>query len=440
MKVEKQDAQFERIKVKLGQARRKDAEFAEFGASSHQYKLKKKLTAGKLADWEARYGIKLPEPFAGFLTEIGNGGAGPYYGIYSLAQATSYTELPALQGRAALYPGMTPEEWNLLTEPLTGERDISDEEYEEARNKALGGMLCIGTQGCDYEMYLVLEGEHRGRIVYTSEFYPDHPFFFVYEDNFLDWYERWLDEIILDYHNPWFGSRLPGDENTLIQLYRTTPDGKLQVKALEAMFKFKRIAPSTLEFLNNVAEQSPRDSKTAISLLCKTSFAAGRPYLLKLLQSDDAEGALHALTILNTHGKNQDRTEFIPLIRQRLEHVDDEETLRYAGYILKDCDAVSFSDFAPFLCHASLDMQTAAVYAVRDCRNKQENWEIIEQMFRSGGTEVVRSTITYWDVIPHEKLLPYYKAIWPEYKGNPNFREKFAACLRELHLPDDYFG
>lgn len=162
MNIEKQTAQLERIKTKLGQALRKDAEFAEFGSSSHQYRQEDKLTAGKLADWEAQYGIKLPEPFARFLTEIGNGGAGPYYGIYPLEQATSYTELPALQGRAALHPGMSAEEWNILTEPLTGERDISDEEYEEARNKALGGMLCIGTQGCEYEMCLVLEGEHRG--------------------------------------------------------------------------------------------------------------------------------------------------------------------------------------------------------------------------------------------------------------------------------------
>lgn len=170
MELEKQADQLERIRTKLEQALCKDAEFAEFGASSHRYKLKEKLTAGELADWEAQYGIRLPEPFARFLTEIGNGGAGPYYGIYPLAQATSYTELPALQGRAALHPGMTAEEWNLLTEPLTGERDISDEEYEEARNKALGGMLCIGTQGCEYEMYLVLEGEHRGGLCIPRNF------------------------------------------------------------------------------------------------------------------------------------------------------------------------------------------------------------------------------------------------------------------------------
>ncbi|MEK4003642.1 hypothetical protein [Paenibacillus sp. FSL H3-0333] len=43
MELEKQADQLERIRTKLEQALRKDAEFAEFGASSHRYKLKEKL-------------------------------------------------------------------------------------------------------------------------------------------------------------------------------------------------------------------------------------------------------------------------------------------------------------------------------------------------------------------------------------------------------------
>jgi hypothetical protein len=91
----------------------------------------------------------------------------------------------------------------------------------------------LGTQGCEYDMYLVLEGKYRGRIVYTSDFHPDHPFFFVYEGSFLNWYERWLDEIILDYDIGWFGSRMPGDENALIQIYQSAPNEEIQTKALD---------------------------------------------------------------------------------------------------------------------------------------------------------------------------------------------------------------
>lgn len=60
-------------------------------------------------------------------------------------------------------------------------------------------------------------------------------------------------------------------------------------------------------------------------------------------------------------------------------------------------------------------------------------------MLMGGDKEVVKNSILYWDVIPHEKLLPYYKAVWPEYKSNLNLREKFIDCLKELKLSDDYF-
>lgn len=172
----KKETQLDRIKNKLSQAMRKDADFSVFGASSHQYRVKEKLTAKELADWQAHNQVTLPEPYAQFLTKIGNGGAGPYYGIYSIEKAASYTERQALLAKSVLHPGMTKEEWNHLIEPLTKDEDIPDEEYDEACNKVLGGMLCIGTQGCEYDMYLVLEGKYRGRIVYTSDFHPDHPF------------------------------------------------------------------------------------------------------------------------------------------------------------------------------------------------------------------------------------------------------------------------
>ncbi|EGL13420.1 MULTISPECIES: SMI1/KNR4 family protein [unclassified Paenibacillus] len=434
----KKETQLDRIKNKLGKAMRKDTAFSVFGASSHKYRVYEKLTAKELADWQAKNQVTLPESYTQFLTRVGNGGAGPYYGIYSIEKATSYTD-SALTTKCVLHPGMTKEEWNHLTEPLINDEDISDLEYDAARDRVLGGMLCIGTQGCEYDMYLVIEGKHRGKIVYTSDFYPDRPFFFVYEDNFLDWYERWLDEIILDYDIAWFGSRMPGDENALIQVYQNAPNEEIKSKALDGMFKFKKISQPTIDFLESVAEQRQNDRTTAIQLICKTSVDAGRGYLLELLHSDRNEDLLHALQILNWYGKSFDLAEFIKVIVQSLDRVHDPETLRHVGYVLESSGAITLQNFAPFLCHTDSNIQTAAIYATRDCNDKSESWEIIQRMFMGGGKEAVKNSIQYWGLIPHEKLLPYYKAAWPEYKSNPNFREKFMACLKELNLPDDYF-
>jgi hypothetical protein len=109
------------------------------------------------------------------------------------------------------------------------------------------------------------------------------------------------------------------------------------------------------------------------------------------------------------------------------------------GCVLESSGAITLQNFASFLCHTDSNIQSAAIYATRNCNDKSESWEIIEQMLVGGDKEVVKNTILFWGVIPHEKLLRHYKTAWPEYKSNINFREKFTGCLKELNLPDDYF-
>jgi len=435
----KKDSQLDRITHKLEKAMRKDQTLEVFGASSHKYKVNEKLTAKELANWQATHQVALPESYTQFLQKIGNGGAGPYYGIYSLDKATTYTETHTLTAKCILRPKMTKEEWNHLTEPLNSDEDISDLEYDAARDKVLGGMLCIGTQGCEYDMYLVLEGKHRGKVVYTSDFHPDHPFFFVYEDSFLDWYERWLDEIILDYDIGWFGSRMGGDEAKLMQVYQNAPNEEIQLKALDGMFKLKKLSKPTIQFLEGVAEKRQQDRITAIQLICKTSIGAGRDLLLELLRAENNEDFVQAIMILRANRRSPAIKEFLTVIKQSLKRVHDPETLRYVGYVLESADAITLADFGPFLCHTNPNMQTTAIYATRNCKQKSKDWKIIEQMLSGGSPEVMRNVILYWDMVPHEKLLPYYKAAWPEYKSRIHFRETCTAGLKALNLPDDYF-
>lgn len=178
---------------------------------------------------------------------------------------------------------------------------------------------------------------------------------------------------------------------------------------------------------------------TAIQLICKTSIDAGKGCLLELLHAENDEDFLQAVKVLNWYGKSADITDCIEVIVRSFDKVHDEETLRHIGYVLEASNAITFPGFARFLCHSDSKMQTAAIYATGNCHDKADNWEIIEQMLKRGGKQTIKNTISYWGIIPYEKLLPYYKAKWPEYKSNPNFREQFTACLKELGLPDDYF-
>ena len=83
---------------------------------------------------------------------------------------------------------------------------MSDEEYDLAAGNIYAGILPIVSQGCTYLNGLVVTGPYKGRVV-NLDFEFGEPSF-AFEENFLDWYERWLDEVILgalDKSPSWFG-------------------------------------------------------------------------------------------------------------------------------------------------------------------------------------------------------------------------------------------
>ena len=71
----------EKIMGVLARARQMDPECQMFGASKHQYRLNLPIEASFVRSVEAEYGFSLPEDYFRFITEIGDGGAGPDYGI-----------------------------------------------------------------------------------------------------------------------------------------------------------------------------------------------------------------------------------------------------------------------------------------------------------------------------------------------------------------------
>lgn len=105
-----------------------------FGANRHRYHLRAPLSEARLVALEATAGISLPEDYRDFLLEMGDGGAGPYYGLVPFDQ-------PAQQ--------------DLATGPFT----------VPSRNRgAWHGAVLLCHLGCGYLVYLVVEGEHRGEV------------------------------------------------------------------------------------------------------------------------------------------------------------------------------------------------------------------------------------------------------------------------------------
>lgn len=193
------------IRDKLEQIRQTGVGAGVFGSESHKYHLDPPATPAEVATFEQEWGIELPESYRTFLLHVGNGGfsfgnsaAGPYYGIYQLGhgvdEMVTVNTAEALQAGCTLKPGISKEEWESLTASLEDE-NVPDEEYDRLFTEIFAGVLPIGSQGCTYLHGLILNGPHAGRVI-NMDMQGLQPRF-AKDDDFLDWYERWLD-LILD--------------------------------------------------------------------------------------------------------------------------------------------------------------------------------------------------------------------------------------------------
>jgi SMI1 / KNR4 family (SUKH-1) len=210
-----------KILKKLAAARSAPGLGTRFGVEKHHFRLRPPLPKSELLAFERHHNVVLPEDYRQFLLLASDGGAGPYYGLEPLSNWDEWFEeeaqLPgflasscplvdgvslrdawkaaqmrdARRAQGVVHVGATPSEaWEALLPrnwPEWGK-----------------GTINICDQGCTYSARLIVSGEARGRIVYLDSqlWYPPY---FVSDPNFIDWYERWLENTLSAGQDGWFG-------------------------------------------------------------------------------------------------------------------------------------------------------------------------------------------------------------------------------------------
>ena len=80
------DFPIEELKAQLNQARLVDKDLKEFGANKHKYFWNSPASLEEVEQFEKKIGVSLPEEYRNFIIKAGNGGAGPFYGLFSLKE------------------------------------------------------------------------------------------------------------------------------------------------------------------------------------------------------------------------------------------------------------------------------------------------------------------------------------------------------------------
>lgn len=151
----------------LEKAKKVDSEYKVFGSDKHKYRLNPPVSLDEVLTLEVDFNIKLPDNYVYFLTEIGNGGAGPYYGLYSLEELRQrqYCRQQDNKLNPVIDISLSKKMWNELME----QRDTADDDvYDEIDQRINTGVFSIGTQGCTYDNLLMFRGSETGKIVYID--------------------------------------------------------------------------------------------------------------------------------------------------------------------------------------------------------------------------------------------------------------------------------
>lgn len=201
------EAALDRIAEKVRRARERDAR--PFGAESGGIPdFHPPMPEEDVAAIEARSGVRLPEEYRAFITRVGDGGAGPAYGMFPLsgalrdARPDAHPELLAtpFPHMQAWNPCKDPEViafWRRADAGQVGEKD-QDLQWE----REMAGTLPLCDEGGGYLHLLVVTGPARGTMWIDSR--AADAGFLPLNATFLEWYERWIDDVLAGGRGTWW--------------------------------------------------------------------------------------------------------------------------------------------------------------------------------------------------------------------------------------------
>jgi len=423
--------QLHRIQQKLSQAKAADKNLEVFGADAHQYHLNPPVSEAEVLAFEKKYGVQLPECYRAFMLTIGDAKvkksdfiAGPYFGLYAFGTSVDsllYEKIETyLKAPCNLSPDMTQEEWETLSDPLLfseEEEEDDDDKYFAERAKVFGGLLPLGSQGCTYEHALVLNGKYAGRVVNVDLDLAQPKF--AFETNFLDWYERYLDEVIsgqlLDDRPTWFGYHRGEPAEVLLNEYEHTTDRKTQTDCLEGVYHKKPpLEPALLDKIEKLIVLNNEDRAFLIEILSQSSYERAKPYLQDLVTKDPKKVFQFVWWYAKDHCAG-----WVSVVKELLPTITDERTLDFATYLLTEGDDNFEEVILPFTDNENPQIRSTAYYTLGKSKKKEQYLDTFIKGLQETDTGVLCTVMQALSGVEDKRLLPYYKAIakrFPEEK------------------------
>ena len=309
---------------------------------------------------------------------------------------------------------MTQEEWESLSDPLLTDEEEEDEEegyvievenkYFAERAKVFGGLLPLGSQGCTYYHALVLNGKYAGRVVNVDLDLAQPKF--AFETNFLDWYERYLDEVIsgqlMDDSPTWFGYHRGEPAEELLNEYEQTTDRKTQTDCLDGVYhKRPPLSEKVLDRIEALISLNNEDRDLLIEILSQSSYERAKPYLQDLVTEKPKKVFQYIWWYAQDHC-----ADWLPTVKKLLPSITDEEMFNFATYLLTEATDDFEEDILPFTDNVNPGIRLTAYYTLGKSQKKEQYLDTFIKGLQETDNDVLRTVIQTISGVKDERLLP----------------------------------
>jgi hypothetical protein len=186
-----------------------------------QVQLNAPLSEAEIASFEQKHGIFLPTDYRQFITCIGNGGGGPFYGVFPLGfmddnfNMRQWHENDGFVGTLSK-PFSFEDEWNDVSgmpkdDLLSQDEDVYRKQMEAFEStywssNLMHGAIPICHEGCALRIWLIVSGKQAGKLWEDrrSEYKGLKPVRLIdgSQATFSGWYKEWLDSSFATANQP----------------------------------------------------------------------------------------------------------------------------------------------------------------------------------------------------------------------------------------------
>lgn len=406
--------QIEELLKKAGEA---DAEYKVFGAKSHKYRLNPTVTIEEVRKFEEKAKLKLPDDYVYFLTHIGNGGAGPYYGLYALDEL-EYEENDAKE--EFINSDLDTKKWNEAIKLME-----DDSQYDEIYKKLTKDAIVIGTQGCTYDSILMCGGSEKGKIIYIDwNLQYDYPPFLT-KMTFWEWYVGFFEDIISGYSEKSYGYRKRATEEELIEAIKAASDYNEKKYLLSSFMRFDRLSAKTIEYLCEAEDEETSDIRLYLLLHYETE--TGMKIFDKMINGENISAAVRCIRNIPKE-KYDDYYKKALKILQMKEHVS--ETILY---YFSNCISKKASDFIEFAREVSENdkLKRTAIWLIGTCNDASDYEEDFISWMKSDDFYIAHQSLqsSIGFEIRSDRLMDTYQWMAEKYKNNSIMRSNLKRVL-----------